>query len=212
MTTRLQDAIHVVGQITLLWSRTEIHLERIIWAYTDAEARIGRAITGILGNVSKSDLLLALAGELEGEEEILDHLNHLVECYNICRENRNIVIHSAIVEDDDGETMLIKGTRTGRFNTFEGAIEILRDVSEEVGATYHYCKALEEHIWFPHAYGHLRHTGVVRPPLPSKPQKPRKLTPGHSPGAEQAFPHPLDTWRPKAAKGKAKPPPSPPSA
>ena len=92
MTTALDEVITIIGKATLLWNRAEYHFERIIWSYTDAADRIGELIYKLNGQRFKRQIAIEAGRKIETDEKIVDRLQHLVRCYDICRENRNIMI------------------------------------------------------------------------------------------------------------------------
>jgi len=186
----LEEIIPLAGEITVLWSLTEWHLERIIWSYTDSEARIGEAITGTLGNVSKVEILLALMDKIEGDESTVDHLNHLASCYDICRQNRNTVIHAVFRRSADGKSMAVKPNRTKGFHAFRVGRKDLIRVADEIAATYAYAKALDERLWAPFQ---RQGPGRAAPSAwPKKPVPPRRLETLQLRSGQPVSPHPLD--------------------
>jgi len=192
MTTALDEVITIIGKATLLWNRAEYHFERIIWSYTDAADRIGELITSSMGNVSKGKLLLRLVEKIETDEKIVDRLQHLVRCYDICRENRNIMIHGIIHDDPaSSETMLLKGKTFGGFSVYEDAVSQLREAAEQIASIYDFCLAMDNYVWRPYQ---LNRFGEALPPLPlpEKPPLPRKLDPSQPEEAQPIFPHPLE--------------------
>jgi hypothetical protein len=186
----LEEIIPLAGEITVLWSLTEWHLERIIWSYTDTEARIGEAITGALGNISKIEILAALAGKIENDEKVVEHLNHLAACYNVCRQNRNTVIHAIFRKSQDGKPLAVKSHKTKGFHAFRVGRKDLVRVASEIAATYTYAKSIDACIWAPYQPRLGRDTPV--PAWPEKPVLPRKLETHPFQVGQTVSPHPLD--------------------
>lgn len=187
----LEEIIPLAGEITVLWNLTEWHLERIIWSYTDFEARIGEAITGNLNNVAKVEILQALLAKIEGDENVIGHIKHLMDCYNVCRQNRNTVIHAIFRKTSDGKAIAVKANKTKGFHAFRGGRKDLIRVSSEIALVYTYARAIDACVWAP--YRHHRGILLGKPPAwPEKPPLPRKLETHQTPEGQPVSPHPLD--------------------
>jgi hypothetical protein len=104
-----------------------------------------------------------------------------INCYDICTENRNILLH-ATNANTNYETMVIELRKRASKNPlrelqFEVPLELLRRVADEMSQTLEFVSAL----WYfqfqktnPYAHEQV--------PLPEKPPNPHKLTPSQ-PGA-----------------------------
>jgi len=192
MTTTLDEIISIIGKAVILWNRTEYHFERIIWSYTDTVDRIGGYVTTSMGNVSKGKLLMNLVEHLETDERIIESLTHLERCYDICRENRNVMVHGIIHEDaTSNDVILLKGKIFGGFAVYEDAATQLKEAADQIAVVYEYCRAMDEYVWRPYL---LDKAGQRLPPLAlsEKPPLPRKLNLSTPQEDQQVFHHPLD--------------------
>jgi hypothetical protein len=185
---------HAIGAIAVAWNDLEQWMHRILEKLTRFDREAAGYLTSMLGNVSISGLVKRVARSTDGRPEILDLLDHLVEGFEICRENRNTVLHSRLVmELTGGPTAgLAKRAKLGGYNRFSGNITDLVRVAAETNTFGEF--AFDVYIEV------LRHPTVIREglahllmtykdePLPSKPPLPNKLNPNPPAGVQKAVP------------------------
>lgn len=174
---------HAIGMITVSWTTIETRLDQLIVSlsslYPNATADL---ILSKLGNVTKADLVVTLAKAREWEPEGIDALEHFVKGFNICRENRNIIMHARWSEAEDGSAVMAKISASGAMRTFSSDITALRRVAQDMDILNWYIEQISlvgprrEPFW-----RSLReHVSKFDDPTPDWPQKhplPRKLDP-----------------------------------
>src|SRR5271167_829825 len=154
--------------------------------HLEFNAPLATVILSALGNQSRVDLLLHLARENERHPELLPHMEHFATAFSICRENRNIVVHSAARLDSSMDIIgLEKASRSKLGHTVSYAYdpkEISR-VCDDIQALRGYASVIIAAVCLPLAYRVLRFEGKDigdkdKPrPLPEIPPLPRKLMP-----------------------------------
>ncbi len=182
---------HAIGVTTAIWNL----LEDSVHTYVVQLSGIGKdspllPLLERTGNVSKADLLPKLAATQDWELEAIVGLEHFVRAFNICRENRNIMMHSRLATDGAGAFYMQKTSNTGAFLTFDSDHEVLRRVAMEMSDYLEYLPALMNAGWKRTKWGKMiaKARGVTEeqlPPLPDKPPLPRKLDPIPAPTAPQ---------------------------
>lgn len=156
-------------------------------------------LTNMLGDVSISGLVKRLARSTDGRAAVVDLLDHLVEGFEICRENRNTVLHGRLVMELTGTTRLAKRAKLGGYNSFPGDLPDLVRVASEIDAFGEFALAVYIEV--------LRHPTAIRKglaaflmlekhgPLPSKPPLPRKLDPNPPAGDQKVDSRPRQPSR-----------------
>lgn len=77
------------------WNYLEDFVPGLMSMHLEFNAPLATVILSALGNQSRVNLLLHLARENERHPELLPHMEYFATAFSICRENRNIVVHSA---------------------------------------------------------------------------------------------------------------------
>ena len=179
--------IHAIGMIALQWNLAETALEDLIWLYLDTDKPTARIVTRPMGNVARTTLLRHLVSEKEIDPSIIDAVLYAASCYDICRENRNHIVHGQIQNLDPGIPFrLVKHRKQKPIedNLFELTIEELRDLANEIHYTKEYIIDLREVLSPLLVLRRQMERDVDDPPdppetpeLPDKPNQPPKLSP-----------------------------------
>jgi hypothetical protein len=177
--------VHAFGQMALTSAMLEelicmLLVQRLPMFQNDAQSRIHG-----MNNRDRVEWLRAIVRAKEPDSAVADLFLHAIHCFDICMENRNMLVH-ALYEGTDLATASIKLTKRSRNNPlqqikFQVPIEQLRKMAEEMGETVNFMlelwncvrtrKAIEEQAytvsWFfllftfvscgkSHACGHPR--------------------------------------------------------
>jgi hypothetical protein len=206
--------VHAVGQITLAYNSLEASMGGIFQFVMSTEKTFSQRLFHKLNNRDRIDLLTAVVKAAGFHATAKDHLIHLIHGYEICTENRNILMHSTFQDTYQGVLHLSKRSSNNPSieNKFQIPLADLRAVADQVHQFNHF--ALDLMFWigmrkaFPARYRRTLTTprpDEVKYPnarkileavpeigaLPDKPPKPRTLTPHPLPaGPKGAIPLP----------------------
>ena len=174
---------HAIGAITVAWNELEDTVGRIMRQLTRFEPATADYLTTMLGNVSTSGLVRRLVEHADGRAEVVELVNHLLDGFEICRENRNTVLHSRFIVNYLAATQtLYKRAKTGEYNDFPGDLPSIQRVAMEIDsfATFSY-RVYERVLSHPNA---VIKSDMARalisggnPPSPERPLVPSKLVP-----------------------------------
>ncbi|HDO51638.1 MAG TPA: hypothetical protein ENH05_02760 [Rhizobiales bacterium] len=90
-----KELAHALGVLTINWNNCEWMLDFILFDFIATDGRAGVFITGLMNNRSKCDLLAAIVYELDAP--LTENcIQHYIKFFNICRENRNLIMHSTL--------------------------------------------------------------------------------------------------------------------
>jgi hypothetical protein len=162
---------------------TEDTLAYLLGSYFSLTQDTANALYGLLGNRSRIDLLLYMAQKKEKDPDMLDKVKHLCKCFDICRENRNIVAHSSVRLLKPSEPIDIfkrSASTLGAFVSFGYDLAEIRRVLAEIETLFGFATLLTTvHLWNGNAdiAESLGDPPRPRVSLPGKPPLPRKLTP-----------------------------------
>ena len=177
---------HAIGQITIEWNQTEKELSELISVYLETDRPTAQLVIGAFGNRDKCQLLKSLVELKEGNSELAEAILHAITCFDICRENRNHIIHSSAHEADEPHKITFRKPRKAKpTESHEMVLDLnqVRECANEIWHLRNYMIALKKVVSFQlteaalveHSFGDDGYVEVVSPPLPEKPQKPRKL-------------------------------------
>lgn len=177
----------LIGDICITWNHLEDVLPNLAAVYLNFELEISQPVFAALSNNSRIDLLKHLVSIREKDPARRLLMEHFAEAFNICRENRNIVVHSAVRSDfAQEEVYLYKDSKRhlGTKTRYAYSIETTRNVLSEIKQTLIFGQRLFMTATLPFAYwGALSIGEKVDPekllpePLPDKPSLPTRLGP-----------------------------------
>jgi hypothetical protein len=178
--TASDDYLIAFGQITLLYNFLENMMERLFQRCAPLESQYAQLLFHQLNNRERIDLLSAFIRTNEKDEKAKDALQACVLHYDICTDNRNILMH--VISDGVSEvTGLARFTKRASQNPareieFHVPTTDLKLVAEQMAETIRFGFRVMAHI----------NTRDTRPDalwslgpfaLPNIPPKPRKLIP-----------------------------------
>ena len=130
-------------------------------------------------NRDRVEMLKAIVTKNEHDHDIRDCVLWALQCFDICTNNRNVLVHARSEHQYRSSTMrLSKKHRTDPNRTSHYPLKLndLREVADDMGALLDFMVHLHAHIHDlrppPNAI-----LGPCPEPLPNKPPKPRRLEP-----------------------------------
>jgi len=124
--------IHAVGWIAIRWTVCEQTLEAVFAVVLGVNFEVGRAITHKLGCVTISNSIRDLLSAKAAPEGLIEHVDDLLKHYDICRQNRNIYVHSGIEESDSGPQLIKRSGFRGTKFTLDARLSQLREICDEI--------------------------------------------------------------------------------
>jgi hypothetical protein len=196
--------VHAIGQITLAYNNLESYLDLIFQACMPTEKSFSERLFHKLNNRDRIDLLLAVIRSSRFHPQAKDRLNHLLQCYAICTENRNILSHATSEEAYAGVFHLSKRSANDPAvtNRFKIPLADLRLVAEQIHEISEYMTQLLFWLMVRSGLPGSYKSSLLIPPLekitrpnlrrvlqavpeiatlPEKPPKPRRLIPSTPP-------------------------------
>ena len=108
---------HAVGMMTAYWNNAENTVSWYIGqlAGLDLFHPAQHLLIDKIGNVTKADALVPLATYLSWEPEGIAAAEHFVRMFNICRENRNVILHAKyrVVGTPDATLKIVRTSGVG---------------------------------------------------------------------------------------------------
>lgn len=192
--------VHAIGQISLMYNFLEDPIGTIFTIYMPTKSDFAEGLYHKLNNRDRVDLLMAIIEQNEQNQEAKSALLHLIRCFDICTENRNVLAH-VIVEaahSGTGGFPLSKKARNDPRRTIKFRITVteLRQMADEMMVTFDYATRLA--FWFMQRsrpdLNLAKAMGWPDPPapapLPNKPPKPRRLIPSQPQANREGDPLP----------------------
>jgi hypothetical protein len=194
--TASDDYLIAFGQVTLLYNFLESQMERLFERSAPLEPKYAELLFHRLNNREKADLFSAFVRANEKDEKAKDALLECILHFDICTDNRNILMH--VISDGISEaTGMARFTKRASQNPtrkieFHVPIDDLRAVADQLAQTIRFAFSLSSFLYFRHSpQNKTEETLRIGPlPLPGIPPKPRKLTPHQRPAAPKGAPLP----------------------
>jgi hypothetical protein len=176
--------VHAIGQITLAYNGLENLMASIFCITLPVEYKFAEKVFHSMHNRERTDLLSALLKN-QKDDELRDALQHVVLCYDICTDNRNIVMHSILEEITPSLPKLRKraSQNPAKLLEFHVPLGMLRRVADQILETFNY----GFFVWIG-IQNQSAGASLSLAPLPQKPPKPHKLIPYQPPEADKDAP------------------------
>jgi hypothetical protein len=191
------EFIHALGQITLTYNYLEETIGMIFARFIHLRDKESEALYHRLNNYDRLALLTSFVEASSEPDKVKAAVLHLLGCYDICTENRNILMHTFAAPPDSSDiTRLSKRARrdTARKIHFHITAAELKAIADEMMDIFDAGCML--HMWLVtgrdprRTIEHSDFMGYPRPPepapLPAIPPKPRKLAPFEPPKDQKA--------------------------
>lgn len=196
------DYLAAFGQATLLYNMLESVMSHLFVVTAPLPDEYALRLFHNLNNRDRIDLLSAFVRKNEIDPIVADALLHCILCYDICTENRNILMHSTYFEMYPSDTKTTAPTRLVKRASkdpkrelhFDVPLAELRYIADKIAEIFVYARELYGFTFRRKHRAFLGAEPLQSSALPDKPPKPRILIP-YQPGAVR----------------KGVPPPPPPS-
>lgn len=179
--------IHALGVVAINYNRLEMALDRLLYMYLGASREPYCYVFNALNDPSRQALYKLCVNKEEADHALRDHLIYFVECFRVCAQNRNILLHSNV--DDEKSTdeiiALAKAPRDKPHLTNEMAFSLtqLRRTADEMWAIFSYAAELFRFIRIREREEDRAIFADPQPPpppsLPDKPDPPTSLAEKH---------------------------------
>jgi hypothetical protein len=107
------DYLAALGQVTFVYNLLESMMLNIFVRCCPVADDFAKDLFHKLNNRDRMDLLKAFVAENEKHQNVRDAILHCVLCYDICTENRNVLMHSIYFNPNPKMTRLIKRSSRG---------------------------------------------------------------------------------------------------
>jgi hypothetical protein len=196
--------LQALGQITLMYNYLEEGIGNLFKKTMPTDETFSEKLYHKLNNRDRTDLLTAIINKSDRDADIKEAILYLLDCYNICTGNRNILLH-AILEGADADILSFskKASRDpGRENQFRIPLADLRLVADQMSQAVLYAMRIYTTIsareaprppatptkgFLGEAASNLHRVMKAFETLPDKPSKPRSLIP-YGPQKEGEYP------------------------
>lgn len=160
--------IHALGRVTIAWNSCETNLYLLFAIVVRLDPKVAWIISHGMGDVAMSERIKEICklGPFDHGERAA--IEHVLDVYDICRQNRNSLTHFKVNVSDEGEGILIrmKGP-TMQPHPLPNSVGDFRRIAVELTQLAHTLRLLWRSL-ASRADGHM-------PPLPDKLPEPELL-------------------------------------
>lgn len=166
------DLVHAIGANVQHYNSLENALTGIFHEYLALPYDALNFLFETLHNRARVDLIKALLEAREPDADIRAAVLHCLKCFDICTENRNILIHATNRDQVEGERHLFTKSapdKSGALILYWLSVDDIRRAADSTSATYNFLARL----WLVAAH---REKPEMRELLRDRPPLPRKLS------------------------------------
>jgi hypothetical protein len=189
-----RDHAQAIGVFTLRYNSLELGLYGYFRRYAPGDAATQALLFSMLHNSARAEFILAMAQAREKEPEAAA-IAHVIKCFNICCENRNLLLHATPMWwENDGEALTLAKLRRQephRMTIYDFSLEAIREAADSVDLTDCYSSAVQKGIVAREAWNALN--PAPPPELPPQPPLPRKLDLSRRPEGRAGEPPPRES-------------------
>ena len=148
---------HALGVVAYNWNICEEAIRALFSDATALPLRVRYTITHDMGDVAMVEKLRAVPAKRRLGPAATAAIIHACDLYDICRQNRNALIHAKWIRKRRGGYFASLHKKTGAFPMVAEDVEIIRRVVKEIGDC---CRFICDVTIY------LLHDSGYRPPLP----------------------------------------------
>lgn len=171
-----RDHLHAVGAFALYYNAAEMSLFGFFQRYAPGAPNVQAHLFGTMNNRQRIDFIKLMATDREGVEEA-SAIHHAASLFDICAENRNLVLHAIPGwEEEDGTLTFLKASagKHGHLAVYAFTVDEIRAAARATAATEEYCMDLMRAVKARDGHNIFGPGGP--PELPPRPPLPRKLS------------------------------------
>ena len=169
---------HALGIFTAYFNFLEAQPDSLLACYLDMPANARHLLYYRMTNRERTDLVLEIAEAREKRPEVLDCIRHGLKCFDICVENRNILVHAqheaSELAQEGFQARKRSADNPSRIVHFDLPLSRLRKAVDDMAQVSVFLALL---TWFIENPGGHPEISFLQPTLPAKPAQPSKLTP-----------------------------------
>lgn len=127
--------IHALGVIAAKYNGLEFSLFCLMMDYTGLSSETAQWLFANLSNNLRLDLLKRCVREKETEPVMKEYVLHFADCFDVCAENRNILMHSMVGKTNDAALLnFAKSSKNDprKVNTLDLRLGDIRRVADAI--------------------------------------------------------------------------------
>jgi len=159
-----RDHAHAVGVFALYYNRLEFVVNGLFQKYAPGGPEARGFLFAALHNHQRREFIRLVASATENREDAED-VNYAMRCFDICSENRNLVLHAAPLIEENIEALTLWKTRRQEPHMLTGydfSLEDIRGAAKGADETESYILGL---------IGFLEDRSRKRPERPPEPRR-----------------------------------------
>lgn len=171
------ELLEAIGGLSVAYTELETCLYLFFGDFLRIPVAAQNLLFDMLHNRARADLVTAVVSPYLPDPEELAAFKFGLKCFDICTENRNLVIHANLWDQDESGAYVFSKA-TGGSQGYNVAFLIpLEGIRAAVASTVHTDTYLTT-LWLELAERRKRRRGPKRAPspLPNRPPQPRKLS------------------------------------
>ncbi len=179
--------LHALGQMALAYNRLEWSFGILFSIHFPAAPAYSEDLFHSINNRRRIDLLRAVVTHNEKDEQVKELVLHALACFDICTDNRNILMHAMASTSSNTEILALEkraSNNSSRLINFEVPLTDLRRVADDCSAIVWFIVGLSRFAMDRDMRSWGKATRPEPLPLPDKPPRPHKLTPSQPPKAD----------------------------
>jgi hypothetical protein len=171
------DYLAAFGQVTLVYNMLENMIGHIFERSAPLDPDFAKSLFHKSNNRDRIDLLAEFVKTNEDDEESRDAILYCISCYDICTENRNVLMHSTYFDIGDS-VRLVKKNKSYKEIHFDVSLINLRRVADDIASVFVYAVGVfgtvSRRKWAKSSSPPIK---IPEQALPAKPPKPHRLVP-----------------------------------
>jgi hypothetical protein len=169
------DHVHALGVVSVNYN----HLEWVLWTFHIHYLRAHHSITSLIFQKTPTNVRLQILGQLAAhtvtDPEMREHIEHFIKGYNLCANNRNVLMHSQLLagrESNDVFPATKFSKKTAKLASFEFTLPDIRRVADEIFEWGTYGGLIVSYAFW---RNRTVKRGAAPPTSPKKPALPKEL-------------------------------------
>ncbi|SFP87483.1 hypothetical protein SAMN05216330_111105 [Bradyrhizobium sp. Ghvi] len=140
------DSVHALGVVSINYARFELTHVWMLAAVGNMKERQAAVISARTNPSDRVKLIETFITHAEWSDEALAAIKHYLKAMGILTTNRNVLVHSNMVEAWKDQTAIYSISRKGTTNIIRSSLEEIRQVADDLNEYFDFGHMLSNYI------------------------------------------------------------------
>jgi hypothetical protein len=175
------DSVHALGVVSINYTRFELTQVWMLAAVASMKERQAAVVSARTNPSDRVKLIETFISHAEWPDEALMAIKHYLKALGILTANRNVLVHSNMVEAWKEKTAIYSISRKGTTSIIQSSLEDIRQVADDLNEYFYFGHTLSNYIASEIHHAALEAGMMAISKVPALPPMPTHIDPSQRP-------------------------------